>query len=150
MYSPPNKALGIKNMATNLTPNQALVNIVKALENSKKDLLWNEIEVLRNLIGDSKKQKTLSFWLDEAKKERAKQAMRESWKSRKPYFRLSWRSTGSEIITQNLDEISKLTGKTINTFRTLVSTGKGFCTISYMDDVIEVTKLPPVYKNASL
>lgn len=136
------KALGINNMGTTLTPSQALETLIKNLKKSKEDELWAEIDLLKATILSSTNQENRTFWDNPTTNKRIKEAMKASWAARKPSFRLSWRSSGQEVTTQDLDQISKLVGKTVNTFRTSMSIGKGRAVFSHNDDVITVVKIP--------
>lgn len=129
-------------MGTTLTPSQALEALIKNLKKSKENELWAEIDLIRAIILSHENGEIRTFWDSSKKRELAKQAMKASWVARKPSFLLSWRASGQEITTQDLKEISKLVGKTINTFRTSMSVGKGKAVFSHGDDIITVTKIP--------
>ena len=129
-------------MTTTLTPSQALGALIKNLKKSKENELWAEIDLIKAIILAHENGEIRTFWDDSKKRESAKHAMKASWATRKPSFQLSWRSSGLEITTQDLSEISKLVGKTINTFRTSMSVGKGKAVFSHNDDIITVIKIP--------
>lgn len=129
-------------MGTTLTPSQALEALIKNLKKSKENELWAEIDLLKAIILAHGNQENRTFWDNPTTNKRIKEAMKASWATRKPSFRLSWRASGQEITTQDLKEISKLVGKTIATFRTSMSVGKGKAVFSHDDDIITVIKIP--------
>lgn len=74
---------------------------------------------------------------------RSRAKMKDAWKSRRPSFRLSWRSTGEIKDALSYEEAAKILGKSVATVRIYLSRGGGKAYFQVRDDIVTVEKQAP-------
>lgn len=123
------------------TPQEALRQLTEALSAKKRSDLALAIKSLDLLINPPQNAGPGSFWRDPERGAAARKAMKAAWAARKPQLQLTWRSTGTQTVTTDYDEVAKLVGRAAQTVRIYISRGNGVAYFAYNDDIITVQKL---------